>query len=1025
VNYEIAMIPLTVRSNYSFMWGTAGVTDLCRHARRLGYSRLALTDTDNLCGLWPFLSACRREGLDPIVGAEVTDPQRNRRAVCLVENDPGYRNLCRLLSRRHMDADFDLQNALPAFADGLTVLTRSPAWLEAWHAAGVSVAAALPRRPLPGTHPLRRSAARLGVPLAATPGSFFLRPDEWGTHRMLRAIDGNTSLAGVPAADVAPEDAWLAAPADYERRFAICPEAVAATHRIAERLTFRGPRFGVVMPPLPAAAAGNAGQALRTAAYAGAHARYGSELSEAVVERLEHELSSIEAMNFSGYFLTVREIVGRSPRTCGRGSGAASLVAYCLGITNVCPLKHNLYFERFLNPGRTDPPDIDVDFAWDERDDVLDAVLDQQRGHAAMVSSHVLFQPRMAVREVARVYGLGDGEIGQVSKRLPHFWRAPQADRSLMESIKARPEAKALNFPDPWPAILAAAQMLIGMPRYLSVHPGGVVITPDPISNYVPIQRAPKGVPIIQWEKDAAEDAGLVKIDLLGNRSLGVIRDAVAAIKANRIPFDESRWDPEEDFATQEALAQGRTMGCFYIESPAMRLLQQKSKVGDFEHLVIHSSIIRPAANEFIREYIRRLHGGNWEPIHPCMAEVLDETFGIMVYQEDVSRVAMALAGFSHAEADRLRKIMSKKDREHRLKDFRQRFFAGARARGADDGQISAIWEMMMSFSGYSFCKPHSASYARVSFQAAYLKVHHPAEFMAAVISNRGGFYGTFAYVSEARRLGLAILPPDVNLSDIRWSGRGNAVRVGLQAVGDLSAETRDRIVAARRRRPFASAVDFFERTRPDESEARALIRCGALDALDPGGGRAALMWTLASWRKSRSGGPKARNGSLFAAGDPPNRPPSLPPDDERERLRREFAVLGFLCDRHPMTLFADTIASLNTVKAVDLPGFLGRRVRFAGWLITGKVVSTKHGDPMEFLTFEDDTGVVETTFFPETYRRFCHMIDRGRPYLLTGRVEADWGAVTLTVDSAAAVTSPVRRNNPPAGWLGAVPECG
>ena len=390
-----------------------------------------------------------------------------------------------------------------------------------------------------------------------------------------------------------------------------------------------------------------------------------------------------------------------------------------------------------------------------------------------MVSSHVLFQPRMAVREVAKVYGLGDGEIGQVSKRLPYFWRAPQTDLSFLDSIKRRPEAKALDFPDPWPAILTTAQQLIGTPRYLSVHPGGVVITPGPVSDYVPVQRAPKGVPIIQWEKDATEDAGLVKIDLLGNRSLGVIRDAVAELKSNRIQFDESRWEPEDDFATQEALAHGRTMGCFYIESPAMRLLQQKSKVGDFEHLVIHSSIIRPAANEFIREYIRRLHGGSWEPIHPCMADVLDETFGIMVYQEDVSRVAMALAGFSHTEADRLRKVMSKKDREHQLKDFHKRFFAGARVRGATDEQISGIWEMMMSFSGYSFCKPHSASYARVSFQAAFLKVHYPAEFMAAVISNRGGFYGTFAYVSEARRLGLTILPPDVNISNIRWNGRG------------------------------------------------------------------------------------------------------------------------------------------------------------------------------------------------------------------------------------------------------------
>jgi DNA polymerase-3 subunit alpha/error-prone DNA polymerase len=277
---------------------------------------------------------------------------------------------------------------------------------------------------------------------------------------------------------------------------------------------------------------------------------------------------------------------------------------------------------------------------------------------------------------------------------------------------------------------------------------------------------------------------------------------------------------------------------------------------------------------------------------------------------------------------------------------------------------------------------------------------------MAAVISNRGGFYGTFAYVSEARRMGLAILPPDVNRSRIRWTGRGKTIRVGLQAVGDLSAETQTRIVTARRQASFAGVADFFDRVRPDESEARALIRCGALDSLNSGESRAALMWSLARWRKTRSAKAGARHPSLFGVNPHSDRLPPLPPDEACERLRQEFAVLGFLCDRHPMTLFADTIGPLKTVKAVDLPRFLGRTVRIAGWLITGKVVSTKQGDPMEFLTFEDETGVVETTFFPEAYRRFCHLIDRGRPYLLSGKVETDWGAITLTVDSVSPVNA-------------------
>ncbi len=995
------MVPLTVRSHYSLMWGTASVARLVRGARRMGYRRLALTDTDNLYGLWPFLAACRREGVRPIVGAEVTDPVRHERAVCLVADDAGYGNLCRLLTARHMDDAFALKTALPERAEGLVVLTQMPDLLADWHAAGVRVAAAMPRKALPAAHPLRRTAKRCALPVVATPGSFFLEPAEYGIHRLLRAIDRKTFSDRLAPADAAPADAWLAPPAVYRQRFAVCPEALAASAVLAEEAAFTGPPLGPVMPPWSPADGGEArpNEALRQAAYQGARRRYGGALPAAVVVRLEHELGVIAQMGFATYFLVVRDIVGPGSRTCGRGSGAASLVAYCLGITNVCPIKHNLYFERFLNPGRTDPPDIDVDFAWDERDALQQAVLSTYGAHAAMVCNHVCFQPRMAVRETARVYGLTEGEIGRVTRRLPWYWRMEGPAEELLAAVRRRPEARVLDFPSPWPEILACAERIIGIPRYLSVHSGGVVITPEPVDRYVPVQRAAKGVPIIQWEKDAIEDAGLVKIDLLGNRSLGVIRDALASVRAQGGDVDEERWTPEEDPATQEAVAQGRTMGCFYIESPAMRLLQKKAGVGDFEHLVIHSSIIRPAANEFIQAYIRRLHGGAWDPIHPLLADVLSETFGIMVYQEDVSRVAVALAGFSHGEADRLRKVMSKKDREFHLKDFRTRFFAGARARGVAEPTVAAVWAMMMSFSGYSFCKPHSASYARVSFQAAYLKTHHSAEFMAAVISNQGGYYTTFAYVSEARRLGLTILPPDVIRSRQRWTGQGQTVRVGLQAIKGLGRATAARIVTERSRRPFRDGMDFLKRVQPDEAEARALIRSGALDGLTPPGDRAGLMWTLACWQHRRDRSVDAN--SLFAT-PTGTAAPCLPDDDPLERLRREFAVLGFLCDRHPMTLYRAALQARQAVPARDLGHWVGRHVRFGGWFVTGKVVHTKHGDPMEFLTFEDETDLIETTFFPEVYRRFCHMLDWGRPYLLSGRVEMDWGVLTLTVDHVA-----------------------
>ncbi len=610
------------------------------------------------------------------------------------------------------------------------------------------------------------------------------------------------------------------------------------------------------MPPWREDAGRPSHEVLRERCYAGARKRYGAELHETVVDRIEHELATILRMGFSTYFLVVEEIVKRSPRICGRGSGAASIVAYSLGITNVCPVKFNLYFERFLNPGRKDPPDIDVDFAWDERDAAIASVLDEFRDHSAMVACFANFQPRMAIRETAKVFGLTDAEIGQVSKRLPWFWRELASDLGsdddeLLDRLREMPEMKDLDFPEPWPEILQLAQRLIGIPRHISVHPGGVVITPDPIDGYVPVEIAPKGVPIIQWEKDSAESAGLVKIDLLGNRSLAVIRDAVANVQANGTPFDESRWEPEDDPATQASIAAGATMGCFYIESPATRLLQQKARRGDYEHVVIHSSIIRPAANKWIHEYLRRLHGGAWQPIHPLLEGVLDDNYGIMVYQEDVAKAAMALAGFDHVEADGLRKVMSKKDRAKRLPDYLRRFIAGARSRGVSTEQIEAVWEMILSFDGYSFCKPHSASYARVSFQAAYLKTHFPAEFMAAVITNQGGFYSTSAYVSETRRLGVRVLPPDVNHSEIPWKGAAGTVRVGWLTLHHLGAETRGRIVA---QRPYRDVVDFLERARPDEEEARVLVHARAFDGLHPNESHAALLWQIAAWRKSMAG---------------------------------------------------------------------------------------------------------------------------------------------------------------------------
>ncbi|MFH1059560.1 MAG: DNA polymerase III subunit alpha [Pseudomonadota bacterium] len=999
------MIPLWVHSHYSLGRGVGSPEALCRRAKELGYAALALTDRDNLYGLWEFLRACRRHDLRPITGAELTQPAGPGRAVCLVESQEGFRNLCRLITRRHLEPGFDLARDLPQHAAGLVVLTSTPDLLAAWRGQGLDVAAVVARRPTGRTLELRRLARRLEAPIVAAPGNWFAAPADHLTHRVLRAVSLNTSLSRLPATEQAAPEAWLAGPGEYARRFAALPEAIAAADALGERLLFI-PRPGIIMPPWLDAQGRSADEVLRARAYAGAAGRYGQPLPEAVVRRLEHELTIISGKGFSSYFLVVESIVGRSPRICGRGSGAASLVAYALSITNVCPIKFNLYFERFINPQRVDPPDIDVDFAWDERDGVINSVLEEYQGRAAMVATHVFFQGRAAIREVAKVFGLPIQEIKSVMRRLPWLRGPVEGHTGFYPKRQALPPGAepGPGLAEPWPTLLGLAQALVRTPRHVSVHVGGVVITPGPISDHAPIEMAAKGVPIIQWEKDGAEEAGLVKIDLLGNRSLAVIRDAAAELRANGGELDQRAWQPEDDPATQALVARGAAMGCFYIESPATRLLSQKAARGDYEHMVIHSSIIRPAANPYIQEYLKRLHGQPWQPIHPLLTPILAESYGIMVYQEHVSQAAVALAGFTHAEADRLRKVMSWKDKERALRDYRDKFAAGARERGVDEKCIATVWEMMMSFAGYSFCKPHSASYARVSFQAAYLKAHFPAEFMAAVISNQGGFYSTFAYVSEARRLGLAVRPPCVNQSQARWSGRERELRAGLMAVKGLGRQSMARIIAERERGAFVSLEDFRQRARPEEDEARALIAAGACDGLHPGADRARLLWRLAGWRQTQASAMRAPG--LWPAA-PPQAAPPLPSAGEIEDLRRQYAVLGFLCDRHPMELFREALRGRAVIKARDLAGRQGQRVRLAAWLITGKTVWTKTDQAMQFLTFEDETGLVETTFFPDAYRRFAMSLDWERPYLLEGVVEENFGAATLNVHRAAALAMP------------------
>ena len=691
---------------------------------------------------------------------------------------------------------------------GLVILSDDPVALTAWHAESAEdlYVELTPGPALPDAVALSR---RQRLPPVATTRAAFLHPADYEAHRLLRAIAENTTLSRLKPGHCALPSHWLMPKPVLAGHLPHVPEAIANTRSIAEQCYTEWDFKQTIFPSFRQLSSDAAFETLRRKTYAGAIWRYGA-LSPVVRERIEKELTVICDKGYADYFLVVDEIVRQAPRTCGRGSAAASIVSYCLGITHVDPIRHHLMFERFLNPGRDDPPDIDIDFPWDERPKILDWVFAHYgHQHAAMVANQNTLASRAALREIAKVYGLPAGEIGKALNFLQR--RADFVDVRPGTTVQdwARDVCRALNLRNPWPEILYWSTQLDGHFRNLSLHPGGVVLVPDEIRRYVPVEISASNLPVIQWEKDQTEDAGLVKIDLLGNRSLAVIRDAIAAVARNtgRV-IDYATWDPITDPASNDLIRRGETMGCFYVESPATRLLLKKlwggmpperRAVADvFEYLVVVSSLIRPAANTFTEDFIRRAHGEPYTSPHPLLDEILAETHGIMVYQEDVMKVAVALGGFSVEDGDQLRKVLSKKHKARRLRDYQVQFYKGAMSRGVERSVIDAIWAMIMSFAGYSFCKPHSASYAQVSFKSAYLRAHYPAEFIAAVVSNQGGYYSAFAYLSEGRRMGLAILPPDINASVWVYTGSGTIVRVGLMQIKGIQEDLVNQIIVER-----------------------------------------------------------------------------------------------------------------------------------------------------------------------------------------------------------------------------------
>ncbi len=1060
-------VHLHVHSHWSLLEGAWPPEAIAAAAVARGMDAVALTDTDGLYGVVPFARACEAAGVVPIVGAELTDPGRALRAVFLALDREGYAELCALVSRRHLEGGFSLKREVARRSERLAVVTRDHRLLEAAVHAGRRAGTWAEVRPAPaGDEPLARAerarrretlewAARLGVPPVATTGARYGRPADREAHRLLRAIGLGTTLEALEPHDLAPETAWFQPVERLAPAFADCPQALENAARLAAgcRFAFEWRRFR--FPRYPTEGGESAFAVLWRHAFEGLARRYRPLPTEAI-RRLQEELAVIEEKGFADYFLVIRDIVewarARHIPSVGRGSAANSLVSFCLGITHVDPLAHDLFFERFLNRERADAPDFDLDFCWRRRDRVIEYVYDRfGADHVAMIATFCRLGARGALRETARALGLPDREISRVTKRIPHFSSVAMLP-ALLDTL---PECRGLPFDrPPWDEVLERALTIDLVPRHPAVHPGGIVIAPEPIDRWMPRQPAAKGVVVAQFDMHPVEDMGLVKIDLLGNRGLSAIADVCDELREEegrelRWAWDEAAPDSTEpgrgalstvhhvnpftDPDTRRVMREGRTMGCFYIESPSMRALLRKLSCDTFEMLTAASSIIRPgiADSGMMDAFVRRFHGEEEVTYaHPVMRELLSDSYGVMIYQEDVIKVVHRLAGMTLGEADGMRRSMAKKGDYVDLERYERRFLAGARANGVSEPVAREIWRQIRSFAGYSFCKAHSASYAQVSFRSAWLKTHEPARFMASVLANGGGFYPAFAYVEEARRMGLEIRLPDVNRSDATWRAEGpRAIRAGLGQVADVQTATVERILAEREGGgAFLSLAEFCARLPLGVPEAQRLIDAGCFDAFDLT--RPQAKWkvetTLRGWGAVREGTAApavAGADTLFprgawrelAAGSPPV--PALadyPPD---ERRRREWDILGFAAHHHPIEFWRDAVRDVRrrrdgdapAIAAADLARHAGRRVTLVGFLTTTKRVRTKHAEPMMFLTLEDETDLYDVVLFPRVYQRFGDRLhDRG-PFVVTGRIEDDPRPSSVTAERLARLEEAAR----------------
>ncbi len=1021
-------IHLHTHSYYSFLDALASPEELARAAGRWGMPALALVERWGLSGAVQFHLACREAGVQPILGLEVDiQHAQGTGALALLAMDAaGWSNLCRLSTTLQTTAERRLESAalpweaLAQHTQGLLCLSGGVRGLLAGLLQGRQTDSAVaylgdlaelfPGRlyaeiqlQSPADHTwvdeLSRLAKRLGLPLLASCAVHYLEPQQAPLQRTLAAMRLNTTLDRLPQRAAAPAQAYLLSTEQAQQRFAAYPEALAATLEAAERCAFELPIDQPHYPEIPLPAGQNAAQVLRARAYEGARQRYG-ELQAGVVERLDHELAVISERGYAPLFLIMQEILDYARREgvplSSRGSAASSLVAHCLGITWPDPLAHDLYFERFLNVARATPPDIDTDLCSVRRDKVIRYVYDRFGDErVAMVATINRFRMRSALRDVAKAHGLAPAEISKLVDELPYRGWGPPWLRSggaeAFNGLRQRhPEARLAQ-------VLDQAAAILDLPRHLSVHPGGVVITPGELLELVPLHLASKGLVITQFDLESIERLGLIKIDLLGTRGLTVLGDVAEAAwrqaqsgddRAAALPCVSQALSPvglleaipSDDDATSALVRAAQTVGCFQIESPGMRMTLREVDAHSPQDILVALALYRPGPlTGGLKEAFIRRHLGR-EPVqhlHPSLEPLLKETHGVILYQEQVLRILSQLAGLSLGDADLMRRAMSHFDPGERMQTLRARFVEGALERSGVPVQVGEqVWELMAAFAGYGFPKAHAASYARVAWQSAWCKAHFPAEFIAAVLANWGGYYGQRVYMSEARRLGLAVRPPQVNYAQAEFSlarpGGEAVLFVGLNQVRGLTRRTIQRILAER---PFHSLSDFLARVDPKPVEAESLARIGAL------AGFGTIPELLAQINR---GGWQYAQPMLF----------DLPVEKQAEdwslaqRVAAQEALLGVPVDAHPLELLPPSLVAdakcLTTAQALERRGQV---VRVLGIRQTMQRFFDQEGRPFYRLELEDTSGVLTVLVSSDLYRRQRALLATRRPLVVEGKV--------------------------------------